>query len=354
MNKTAKYAINGSIICGLGNALLNFIKQINHINENPEEKFNWEELFIAAGKGALAGGIGGGILGAITDYQNSLEKPLNTDILLLGLVNNVKLSKNDNTYQILNNKADNIINNLNEVFQDKISGEPMKLGSTEKGTAIRDKFDIDICLPFKPGSFSSTEKMFNSVHSSLENQIGQNSIIKIREQKKSVGVFLKLHNDKFKIDIVPYKLTKKNSTSGYLYVNNKNIFQDNSSYTKTDIHALKSLKLTETQKRLVIVLKVWKNNQSVPITSYLLENLVLDAYKYNYKHIPRNFTNKLIMVFNHIKNNLESTVIRSIENTNNILTKISDSDKYLIIASCKEVIDEYLYHPNSIIKFVKG
>jgi len=352
MNKTGKYALNGAIILGLGNAFLNAIKQINRINENPDEKFDWKELLVATGKGAVVGGVGGGIIGAISDYQNSLEEPLNTDVLLLGLVDNARLSKDDKAYKSLNEKADQIITLLKNEFGAKISGDPMKLGSTEKGTAIREKFDIDICLPFKPGSFSSTEVMFNSVLNFLEKQVGTNSIVKVRDQKKSAGLIFELRDDKFKIDVVPYKLTNGNSTSGYLYVNDRNIFQNNSTYTKTDIHALKSQRLTETQKKLVVALKIWKTNYDVPASSFLLENLVLNAYNYNRNHIPRNFTQKLLMVFNHIAENLKFTVIRSIENTNNILTNISDSDKNSIISACRKVIEEYEYQPNSIIKYV--
>jgi len=351
MNKAAKYAINGALICGIGNALLNIIRQINRMNDKPEVKFNWKELLIASGKGAVVGGAAGGLIGAITDYQNSMEKPLNTDVLLLGFIDKIKLTKDDNTYQALSGKADYLINLLKEKFNGKLAGEPLKLGSTEKGTALRDNFDIDICLPFKPDSFRSTAEMYDSVLYCLEKHIGNKSIIKIRNQKKSFGVILELRGDKFKIDVVPYKITKGKSTSGYLYVNDKS-FLNNSSFTKTDIHALKNVKLTETQKKLIIALKNWKINYNVPVSSHLIEHLVLDAYKYNHNNIPRSFTDKLILVFQHIENNLDIAVIRSVENTNNILTNISDFDKSAIISACKKVIEEYEYQPNSIIKFI--
>jgi len=354
MDKSAKYAINTAFAFGIGNAIINLIKQLNRINENPSEKINWTEVLKASAKGAIVGGIGGFVVGSIKDYSNSIEEPLNTDILLLSVAKEFKLKKDDFNYLKLNEKSEVLINELKNKFKDKLNGDPLKHGSTEKGTALNDKFDIDIFLPFKPDSFSSTEEMYYSVHSFLEEFIGRNSISKVRKQKKSIGVILELRNDKFKIDVVPYKITKGNSTSGYLYINEKNFFQDNSSYTKTDIHAMKSIKLSDTQKEIVVLLKLWKNNNNIPISSFLIENLVLDAYKYNRNHIPKSFTKKTIMVINHIRENIDSMVLRSVENTNNILTNIPAESKNIIISECKEVIEEYEYQPNSIIEFIKS
>lgn len=351
MNKSSKYAINGAIIGGLINALLNTIKQINRLNEQPNDSFNWKELLTSTGKGALLGGAGGFIIGSILDHRNTLEHPLNTDILLLGIVNDIRLSKNDTTYQTLNTRADSLINILKRKYHDKLNGEPMKLGSTEKGTALRNKFDLDICLPFRPGSFASTEEMYYSVLECMEDHVGKNSVIKIRDQKKSIGVFLEIRGDRYKIDVVPYKLTNGNSSSGYLYVNKKKI-GNGPHRTKTDIHRLKSIRLSETQKKIVTVLKHWKNKYDVPISSHLLENLVLDYYHYNRNNIPKSFTMKVMMVFYHIRDNLDSMVIRSIENTNNILTNLPQENKEAIILSCKRIIEDYEYQPNSIVEIL--
>ena len=46
MNKSNKYAFNGAIIGGLINALLNAIRQINRINEQPGKEFDWKELLL--------------------------------------------------------------------------------------------------------------------------------------------------------------------------------------------------------------------------------------------------------------------------------------------------------------------
>ena len=59
------------------------------------------------------------------------------------------------------------------------------------------------------------------------------------------------------------------------------------------------------------------------------------------------------MVLKHIANNLDIAVIRSIENTNNIITNIPESSKTEIIDACKALIDDCEYQPNSIIDAFK-
>ncbi len=109
MSKAKKYAVNGAISIGLINAVLNAIRQFNEIKENSEQKFNWKRLLIAGGKGAIAGAVGGGVIGAIEDYENSKVKPANTDAFLYSVVNKVKLNKEDRHYLILQEKADLLI-----------------------------------------------------------------------------------------------------------------------------------------------------------------------------------------------------------------------------------------------------
>ncbi|KYP13502.1 MAG: hypothetical protein A1D16_12815 [Flavihumibacter sp. CACIAM 22H1] len=55
------------------------------------------------------------------------------------------------------------------------------------------------------------------------------------------------------------------------------------------------------------------------------------------------------MVFDYIGKNLDKICIRSVENSNNILTKIAESDKSVIINSCKAAVEDYNYNRKSII-----
>lgn len=85
-----------------------------------------------------------------------------------------------------------------------------------------------------------------------------------------------------------------------------------------------------------------------------MENLVLDSYYYNRNNIPKSLTKKIMMVFYHIRGNFDRMVIRSIENTNNILTNLPIENKHLIISECNGIIEEYEYQPNSILDFFEA
>lgn len=352
MNRQKKYTINGAFFAGISNAILNAITQFHEINKNPELKFDWNRILIASGKGVVIGGVGGAIIGAIENSERDQEKPVNTDKFLYSVVDNLKLNKEDRRYIKLQEKSDLLIELLKNHFCKKISGEPIKLGSTVKGTALKEKFDIDIAIAFKSNSFQSTAVMFHEVFEFIDSLNGRYSIVEVRDQKKSIGVIFMILQQEHKIDIVPYKRSNshRNNKAGYLYVNNSNFLMDYSTYTKTDIHALNSIKLTEDQKRVIILLKHWKTKNNLPLSSHLLENLVVDAYKYNKYKIPRDITQKTMMVFKHIADNLDVALIRSIENTNNILTNISNQSKNIIIDACIKAIEEYDYHPNSLIE----
>jgi hypothetical protein len=351
MSKTIKYAVEGAISIGLLNAALNAGRQLDEMNEIPGQKFDWARLLLAGGKGALAGAIGGGLIGAIEDHYNNLEKPLDTDAFLYNVASKVKLNNEDANYLKLQQKADLLIALLKEEYSRKLASVPFRIGSTEKGTALRNKFDIDIALSFKKNSFKSTAEMFKDVADFLDSKAGTYSIIKVRDQTVSIGVFVLINQKEYKIDVVPKKRTSTSgkNKSGYLFVNDSSFWINNSSYTKTDFHVLNSIKLTEAQKKIIIVLKHWKVKNDLPLSSHLLESLVLDAYDVNRYRIPKRFTGKVVMVLRHIADNLDVAFIRSVENTNNVLTNISAESKATIIDACIKAVQDYEYQPNSIL-----
>lgn len=350
MSKAIKYGANAAIFGGVGNAILNAINQLNEMKQNPDLKFSWKDFLIAGGKGAVVCGSAGWVVGTIADNNNANTKAIATVPILYSHINKIQLDKNDWKYQQLCQKADWLINKLKDEFGKELSTQPYKFGSTEMGTALRDNADIDICLPLRAKFFSSTEVMFFIVQEYLESLIGVNGIVRVRSQKKSIGVFFKIRGYEEKVDILPQRITAKrgNKHNGYLYVNNTGLFQK-PSYTKTNPNLLKGVTLSQTQKNILILLKDWKIKESLSMSSHLLQNLILDAYKYNRNFIPRSFTKKLVMVFRHISENINTAFIRSIENSNNVLTDISAESKRLIAEACKKVVDEYEYQPNSIL-----
>ncbi len=349
MNKTTKYAANGAILIGILNAIINAFKQLNRMDQDPSLEFDWSKFFLAVGKGALVGAAGGAVVGAVVDYRNSQIKPVDTDKQMAILTDMMKLDKRDPAYLKLDSKAVQLVNLLSKEYGDWIQSMP-RLGSTVAGTALRERFDIDFSINFRPGSFTSTEEMFHSVLGFLERQVGKASIIRVRDQRKSVGVFVNVEGTEHRIDIVPCKLTKGANGSGYLYVNPKSLFEV-PTYTKTNVRILNSTRLSPTQQRIAIALKKWKEMNDLPLSSHLLQLLILDAYKYS-PRIPKGLTAKVIMVLNHIAAQLDVAVIRGKENSNNVVTDIPESDKTAVMQAARNTVQEYNYQPNSIISMI--
>lgn len=354
MGKTTKYAIRGLTIGAALRGLKNMIEQRDRMQQAPGITFNWRELLQEAAKGAFTGVLIGGGIGAIRDYQNCLEEPVNTDSILYNILLKAKLSPSNRDYMELREKGEEIMQLIKQRFSGLLKREPMFMGSTERGTALCRKFDIDIGLLFLHDSFSSTAYMYDAVYDYARSLIGKYGFVEVRVQRKSVGIICCVNNKELKIDLVPCKATKGKgrSNEGYLCVNKKTLWGRDSTYTKTNIHLLNKQKLSPAQKNLVVLLKEWKHSKGIPLPSHLLENMVLDTFRYNWGRIPRTLTDKLVMVFDYIAENLNGVLIRSVENTNNILTNIPDSDKFKIINACKSAVDDYHYQRNSIINTI--
>ncbi len=351
MSKAIQYAKNGAIIFGISNALLNALNQLEEIKGNPNLKFDWSRLLQAGGKGALVGGVGGAAIGAIVDWENSREEPLNTNVLMNRIIADLKLSNEDPVYQVLSAKATVIVKLIQSRFKSQLGGKLIKIGSTEENTALQEDFDIDITIPFRPNSFASTSSMFEELFSFLDREYDDKDLIKIRKQKKSIGILYQVGGYDCKIDLVPYKQSKtKDKTVGYLFVNRNSLFREDS-YTKTNISALKSINLTPTQQKIVVAFKAWKRKFDLPLSSHLLKLLVVEAYKKHSNPIPRAFTDKVLMVARYIEDNIEERRIVSLENTNNVLTQMPDSEKRQIRRACTRLREDYDYQPNSILEY---
>ena len=76
MNKGVKYAANGAVIIGLGNAAINAFKQLNNLNS--DQKFDWIKFLKAFGNGAVVGVTGGFAIGLIRDNKMSNHFILST------------------------------------------------------------------------------------------------------------------------------------------------------------------------------------------------------------------------------------------------------------------------------------
>lgn len=348
MNRKTQYTINGAIGGTIISALINAYKQLFRIEEIPQLKFDWSELLKAGGKGALIGGGSGFVVGAIVDEVNANTKAINTDAYLSSFAFAVQADKNSSLYKMSERKCKHIIKFIEKEFAYELSDGPFQWGSNVKGTAIEGKSDFDIMVRFHRNSFT-VEGMYYYVLDAFKEKFYDNTIVEVIDQKKSIGLVFNLKGESVRIDVVPMRDidTNPGNTASNLYVNNKGIFSK-PTITKTDIPLQVSLQLTPTQKKLIIMLKKWKIDKDVPISSYLIQLFVVKAYERNRNNIPKKLTDKLMLVLEFIADNINTIRLVSPENTNNIVSHVPVTDKETIRKKALKVLEEYAYHPNTI------
>lgn len=350
--KSIKYAKKGAILVGLTSGIVNIFKQLNEIDTDSNKKFDYSKLLFSTLKGAVAGGVGGAVIGGIIDYKNDNQEKINLNKVINSIIKENILDKDDYLFQSLSEKSDNLSQLIEEYYSIEIKNSILRMGSTEQGTSLSNNYDIDLLIPFKPGSFSSTEEMYYDLKEFISDNYEDVDLVKIRSQKKSIGLIFNIDGEDLKIDLVPLKITKKDDSSGYLFLNNKSLFQSNS-YKKTDLLKVTEDQLTNTQKKVLIALKIWRDENNVPISSHLLKLFILDAHNSNMDLNKKRIglTNVLILIISHIDESILTKRIVSNENSNNVVTDIHEADKEKIRRKTTKLLADYQYNPNSILRY---
>ena len=345
MNKAITYTRNGAIILGLGNGLLNLFNQLNN-KTDAVAPLDWNKLLIATGKGAIIGATGGFVLGSVEDKRmsgilnesgGSLPKYLNSTLN----------DYDDSDNYLLTSKAHEIKRLLNTKFRNEIVGSPKFNGSCLKGTSIQGS-DIDIHLRFKKHE-SSIEHIYNSVYMFLKNELNAEAIT-IRRQKHSIGVVYELDSEIMRIDVVPSRTSNNTDNDDYIFVNSASFFTQPSFRKINTRKQLKVLNFTHKERKIIKLLKIWKNENNINLKSIYLELLVKKAFEHK---IPsRNIDKCLLDVLNYIANNISKLRIVDPANSNNIISDtLTYGEKIAVRDSCFDMISEIKKDKRNIIDF---
>jgi predicted nucleotidyltransferase len=343
MNKAKKYAQNGAVIFGLGNALINIFQQME--NKNSKIKFNWSQLIVAAGKGAVIGGTGGLMLGSIRDNKmtqvfkkfgsvpNYLHKSLN-------------YFKDDST--LLLDKAEQVKTKLHSKFKNELVIYPNFSGSVAKGTSIYGS-DIDIQLQFKR-NFGSIAEVYYTVSDFIFDEFKDEKLESVRVQKHSIGMEFKIKDEIKRIDIVPTRQIGNSNNDTCLFVNKTGFFEK-PTYKKTNSSKqLSALSFNNREKRIVRLLKVWKTENNLKIKSIYIEWLVKKALEY--KPISNNIDKALSDVVNFIASNIEYLRIVDSANTNNIISNtLTIGEKGEISRFCYKMLEDIKKDKRNVIDY---
>jgi predicted nucleotidyltransferase len=328
-NKKIKYSINGAIIVGLGNGLINLFKQRNNnIDATP---INWWQCIRASLNGAAVGGVGGFIIGSIEDKRMSriLHETGGT---VPKYLNYTLKQFDDSKCNVLHEKANQLKRKLYREYKGDLTCYPNFNGSAVKGTSIQGS-DIDIQLRFKKQG-QTIEENFNDVLNFLEEELHDPELNGIRTQKHSIGITFKINGEKHRIDVVPSRASMNAQQDDYIYVNNTSFFGKPTFKKINSKKQLKGFNFNSQEKRVVKLLKVLKKENSLNIKSIYLELLVKKAFENN--RMPINTELCLHKVLKYIADNIQILRIIDPANTNNV---ISDTLTY----SEKEIISDYCY-----------
>lgn len=344
MNKAITYTRNGAIIFGIGNGLLNVFKQLNKIDDEP---FNWRQLFLATGKGAAVGATSGFIIGSIEDKR--MNKILNdTGGSVPRYLNSVVKNhdKTDNTFTI--EKANQLKQKLFYKFKSDLFKYPSFNGSIIKGTSIQNS-DIDILLRFKKPT-GTIEQVFNKVFEFINHELDDVTITNVRKQKHSIGITYDVNGEKHRIDIVPTRISRNASNDDYIYVNDTSLFGQPTFKKINPRKQLRVLNFTNQEKKVVRLLKMWKNENNIDIKSIYLELLVKRAFQDG--TLSRNIDKCLLGVLNYIGKNAHKIRIIDPANSNNIISDtISYDEKISLSNYCLDMISEIKKDKRNIIDY---
>lgn len=242
-------------------------------------------------------------------------------------------------------KRDEIKETLEEHYNSNIYN-PINSGSFAKHTAINTKFDLDIVVPFKRDSFSTIEEMFNDVFDFLKEKYQEEATV--RKQKVSIGIIFLADDDgdEISIDVVPGRETKSDdypdSKDLNIYFNEVTWgFPKDTPYTKTNIQAqIDHIKSKENERKIIRLLKIWKNENRENYKSFLLELFTIKAFKKT--DISGNLWEKLKAVMTYIRDNVVKegfTLIDPGNSNNDVMTSLDSCAKSSLANRMETIIN---------------
>ncbi len=241
-------------------------------------------------------------------------------------------------------KRNEIKEALEENYSDNIYN-PFNSGSFAKHTAINTKFDLDLIVPFKRNSFDTIESMFQSVFDFLEVKYGLTGLAVVRKQKVSIGVrfYADDAGEEINIDVVP---GRELSVDNFPETKNLNVyFNDNQwgfskgTYTQTNIQAqIDHIKGQENARKVIRLLKRWKNSNNEPYKSFLFELATIKAF--DKVDIAGNLWEKLKSVMKYLMDNISKDNFKLIDpgNSNNDVLSSMESWEKTNLANRLELI----------------
>lgn len=341
MNKSIKYSINGALLGGTFNAILNALIQYSETND---DEFDWNNFLKSFATGALVGGATGFIVGAIRD--NKMNNVLVYAGGAAGVLKQTLERHNAYSNEYLLCKAQEIQANLDKEFGLYLSEYPLIQGSHEKGTAISDS-DIDIHIKLNK-NFGTIGEVRGYIEDYFKHEYKDAQLIRVRSQEWSIGLFFSINGEEKRIDIVPMREVENGKGDTFIYSKKQD------SIKKTNANRQRAvLTFTAKQKNIIKLLKGWKKENGLKISSTYIELLVKRAF--NEIAIPRGIDKTLLVIIEYIANNITTLRIVDPANTNNVISEnLTRIEKIEIQDFCIKMLDDIRKDNRNILDYFKN
>lgn len=163
-------------------------------------------------------------------------------------------------------------------------GEPRKIGSTERGTDVAFKYDIDLLIPFKYGFKTDPKGLKKIAFQVLKEKFDAPPTTIVRDQRVSVGLIRTRNDQQFRIDVVPgmereaksYDDVGTDEEKKYLVLYDREANVNRTTNVHRHSRLIKENALN--YRDVVRLLKAWRNKEtSIKLGSFALELLVYRA-----------------------------------------------------------------------------
>ncbi|HAO09296.1 MAG TPA: hypothetical protein DCQ50_20485 [Chryseobacterium sp.] len=334
MRRQDKYILDSALILAGATAIADLFMQWKE-HKNNGIKFSWD---LYDGKRTVRRSMIGGSIGAMLGYgfykykiDQEATLPFNSDDFVKQVLIDENIKSNPDLYKSVVFYRERVKQVLVDNFGNSLIAKPQDTGSFYKRTAIGSNYDIDIVLPFMRNSYNSLEEMYYSVHRVIGEAFGAEATI--TKQTKALGITFKNNGSPVHFDIVPgreinnYVIEKDLN----LFVKPEWVWQSGSSF-KTNIGIQKEVTVNNPAARTVIkLLKSYRDRNSLPLPSLLIERYVVDALSENnygiYVSTTENFLNCMEFISKKMR---QKRLIDSANSNNNLHHKLSEMQRQYI------------------------
>lgn len=249
------------------------------------------------------------------------EYDMTSNQYLLGVINKYTSSQNSDIIKIsLSTLLYDVQLWANGYLLDIITS-----GSRAKGTAIKGSSDIDFLISLSSSTPNTLADIFNSLYNWLIAKGYQ-----VRKQNVSLGIAYNGYN----IDLVPARKYQGNTNYHSLYCMKRN------SWMQTNIQQHINYVVNSGRINEIKIIKIWAKLNNLDFPSIYLEHVVIEALKGKYKGSDY-LEGNVVSVLQFIINNLLTTRIVDISNTNNIISDdLTYKEKQLIVSQARNSLNQ--------------